>query len=50
MGNLFEKPIKKDNTLLNIFVCNFGEIIQQMKFLDINRNIDPREYTHQFYG
>ena len=50
MGNLFEKPIKKDNTLLNIFVCNFGEIIQRMKFLDINRNIDPREYTHQFYG
>lgn len=47
MGN---KPIKKENTLLNIYVCNFNNEIQDMKFLEINSEIQPKEYTHKFYG
>ena len=34
MGKHFEKPIKNENTLLNIIICNFNEEIQSMKFLD----------------
>ena len=40
MGN---KPIKKENTLLNIYVCNFNNEIQDMKFLEINSEIQPKE-------
>ena len=47
MGN---KPIKKENTLLNIYVCNFNNEIQDMKFLEKNLEIQPKEYTHKFYG
>ena len=50
MGKLFEKPIQKDNTLLNIFICNFNGEIQTMNFLDIRTNIEPIEYHHRFYG
>ena len=50
MGKLFEKPIKKENRLLNIFICNLNMQIQRMKYLDINANTDPLEYTHKFYG
>ena len=50
MGNFFEKPIRNDNTLLNIFICGFNGQIQAMKYLKINTNIEPYEYTHQFYG
>ena len=50
MGKSFEKPIKKENTLLNIFICNFNMEIQRMNYLDINPNTDPLEYTHKFYG
>ena len=50
MGKLFEKPIRNDNTLLNIFVCGFNGQIRSMKYLNINTNIEPNEYTHQFYG
>ena len=47
MGN---KPIKKENTLLNIIVCNFKNEIQDIKFLEKNLEIQPKEYTHKFYG
>ena len=50
MGKYFSKPINNTNTLLNIFACNFNRQIQSMKFLDINTNIHPKEYTHRFYG
>ena len=49
MGNLFGKPINKENTMLNIIMCNFSQGID-MNFLDKNENIEPKEYTHQFYG
>ena len=50
MGKLLENPIQKDNTLLNIFICNFNGEIQTMNFLDIRTNIEPIEYHHRFYG
>ena len=50
MGKHFEKPIKNENTLLNIIISNFNEEIQSMKFLDKKTDIEPKEYTHQFYG
>lgn len=50
MGNFSKNPIDKQNTLLNIFVCNFNNEIQKMKFLDKRTDIEPKEYNHQFYG
>jgi hypothetical protein len=54
MGNFWKnKPIEKNNTLLNIIICNFNEKIQEMKFLervDQRRENEPKEYIHQFYG
>ena len=49
MGYLFEKPVQKDNTTLNIIICNSNEEIKKMKFLEINEN-EPNKYFHKFYG
>ena len=49
MGKILEKPINKENTMLNIIMCNFNRGIE-MNFLDKKENIEPKEYTHQFYG
>ena len=57
MGNFWEnkqiKPIKKNNTLLNIIICNFNGEIQKMKFLErVEPRIEnePLQYIHKFYG
>ena len=49
MGRNYSKPINKENTLLNVFICNFDQEIQ-MNFLDKNIDIEPKEYYHKFYG
>ena len=54
MGNFWRnKPIEKNNTLLNIIICNFNEKIQEMKFLERveqRRGNEPMQYIHKFYG
>lgn len=48
--------IDKSNTLLNIYVCNSGGKIRNMKFIEespnnnINQEIDYIEYRHKIYG
>ena len=49
MGNFFGKPINNKNTLLNIIMFNFNDEIQ-MNFLEKKIDIEPKEYTHLFYG
>jgi uncharacterized protein (DUF697 family)/ABC-type dipeptide/oligopeptide/nickel transport system ATPase component len=55
MGNSKNKapesePIKKDNTTLNIIICNSDEEIKGMKFLETTGKSEPKEYIHKFYG
>ena len=55
MGNSKNKapesePIKKDNTTLNIIICNSDEEIKGMKFLETTGKREPKEYIHKFYG
>ena len=51
MGNFWRnKPIEKNNTLLNIIICNFNEKIQEMKFLERveqRRGNEPMQYIHK---
>ena len=49
MGRNYSKPINKENTLLNVFVCNFDQEIQ-MNFLDKNIDIETKKNYHKFYG
>lgn len=47
------KPIEKNNTLLNIIICNFNGEIQNMNFLErVEQTIEnePLQYIHKFYG
>ena len=44
------EPIKKDNTTLNIIICNPHEEIEGMKFLETTGERKPKEYIHKFYG
>ena len=49
MGNLYKKPVQKDNTTLNIIICNSNGEIKGMKFLEIDE-VEPNKYFHKFYG
>ena len=44
------EPIKKDNTILNIIICNSDKEIEGMKFLETTGERKPKEYIHKFYG
>ena len=52
MGKANSKnKIDKNNTFLNIYVCNSNEQIKNIKFIEeIIQDIDYIVYRHKFYG